>query len=60
MQASIGHPLFEMSLQGGNSPVILLGIMRADRGWCRVLEFAEELGITASIQPFVLGERRGG
>ncbi|MCP9826604.1 N-acetylmuramoyl-L-alanine amidase [Synechococcus sp. EJ6-Ellesmere] len=60
VQASIGHPLFEMSLQGGNSPVILRGIMRADRGWCRVLEFAEEFGITASFQPFALGERRGG
>lgn len=60
VQASIGYPLFEMSLQGGNSPVILRGIMRDDRAWCRVLEFAEEFGITASFQPFALGERRGG
>ncbi len=60
VQASIGHPLFEMALQGGKSPVILRGIMRDDRAWCRVLEFAQEFGITASFQPFALGERRGG
>jgi hypothetical protein len=60
VQASIGHPLFEMSLQGGNAPVILRGILRDDRAWCRVLEFAEEFGITATFQPFALGERRGG
>jgi hypothetical protein len=30
------------------------------RAWCRVLEFAEEFQITASFQPFALGERRGG
>jgi hypothetical protein len=40
--------------------VILRGILRNDRAWCRVLEFAEEFGITAFFQPFVLGERRGG
>jgi hypothetical protein len=60
VQASIGYPLFEMSLQGGNAPVILRGILRDDRAWCRVLEFAEEFGITARFQPFALGERRGG
>lgn len=60
VQASIGHPLFEMGLQGDNSPVILRGIMRDDRAWCRVLEFAEEFGITAFFEPFALGERRGG
>jgi hypothetical protein len=49
-----------MGLQGGNSPVILRGIMRDDRAWCRVLEFAQEFGITASFQPFALGDRRGG
>jgi len=56
----IGHPLFEMGLQGGNAPVILRGILRNDRAWCRVLEFAEEFGITAFFQPFALGERRRG
>jgi len=60
VQASIGHPLFEMGLQGGNAPVILRGILRNDRAWCGVLEFAEEFGITAFFQPFGLGERRGG
>jgi hypothetical protein len=44
VQASIGLPLFEMSLQGGDAPVILRGILRDDRAWCRVLEFAEESG----------------
>lgn len=39
--------------------MILRGIMRDDRAWCRVLEFAQEFGITASFQPFALGERRG-
>jgi hypothetical protein len=60
VQASIGHPLFEMGLQGGNAPVILRGILRNNRAWCRVLEFAERFGITAFFQPFALGERRGG
>jgi hypothetical protein len=60
VQVSIGHPLFEMGLQGGNAPVILRGILRDDRAWCRVLEFAEALGITAFFSPFALGERRGG
>jgi hypothetical protein len=27
---------------------------------CRVLEFAEEFGISPNFQPFTLGERRGG
>lgn len=31
-----------------------------DRAWCRVLEFAEELGISVSYDLLVLGERRGG
>ena len=42
----------------------LLGILRpgpsGDRAWCRVVEFAEEFGISVSYDPLVLGERRGG
>lgn len=44
----------------GNAPVILRGILRGDRAWCRVLEFAEELGISVTFEPFTLLERRGG
>ena len=57
-------PLFEMSLQAASAPVILVGIIRSssqgDRAWCRVLEFAEEFGISVRFDPFALGERRGG
>jgi hypothetical protein len=60
VQASIGWPLFEMALQHGNAPVILRGILRDSQAWCRVVEFAEEFQITASFEPFALGERRGG
>ena len=53
-----------MSLQGASAPVILVGIIRpsehGDRAWCRVLEFAEEFGISVRFDPFALGERRGG
>ena len=64
VQAAVGWPLVEMALQGGQAPVILTGILRpspdGDRAWCRVLEFAEEFGISVSFEPLVLGERRGG
>ena len=64
VQAAVGWPLVEMALNGGHSPVILTGILRpsvqGDRAWCRVLEFAEEFGISVSFEPLVLGERRGG
>jgi hypothetical protein len=60
VQASVGWPLFEITLQQASAPVILRGILREGRAWCRVLEFAEEFGISASFQPFALGERRGG
>ena len=47
-----------------NAPVILTGILRpganGDRAWCRVVEFAEEFGISVSYDPLVLTERRGG
>jgi hypothetical protein len=45
---------------GWAAPVILRGILREGRAWCRVLEFAEEFGISASFDPFALAERRGG
>ena len=35
-------------------------IISGDRAWCRVLEFAEEFGISVSYDPLVLAERRGG
>ena len=64
VQASVGWPLVELTLQTGNAPVILTGILRpgpdGDRAWCRVVEFAEEFGISVSYDPLVLGERRGG
>jgi len=49
-----------MGLQRGNAPLILRGILRENRAWCRVLEFAEEFGISVSFEPFRLWERRGG
>lgn len=60
VQPAVGWPLFEMTLQSGNAPVILRGILRENRAWCRVLEFVEEFGISVSFQPFTLLERRGG
>ena len=64
VQAEVGWPLFEMSLQSGSAPVILRGILRlvtdGDRAWCRVVEFAEEFGISVGFDPLRLGERRGG
>ena len=64
VQAEVGWPLFEMSLQSGYAPVILRGIVRpgtnGDRAWCRVVEFAEEFGISIGFDPLRLGERRGG
>jgi hypothetical protein len=49
-----------MTLERSTAPVILQGIVRQDRAWCRVLEFAKELGISAACDPFHLLERRGG
>ncbi|MGB5136342.1 MAG: N-acetylmuramoyl-L-alanine amidase [Prochlorococcaceae cyanobacterium] len=60
VQPSVGWPLFDMTLQSGNAPVMLRGILRDNRAWCRVLEFAEEFGISASFEPFTLLDRRGG
>jgi hypothetical protein len=60
VQASVGWPLFEITLQQASAPVILRGILKEGRAWCRVLEFAEEFQISASFEPFALGERRGG
>jgi hypothetical protein len=58
--AQAGLPTFELALQGANSPIILLGIIYLDEAYCQVLEFADELGISATFNPFVLHERRGG
>jgi len=77
VQADVGWPLFEMTLESSQAAVILRGILRpsagdaegssegssegsGDRSWCRVLEFAEEFGISVHYDPFTLGERRGG
>jgi len=60
VQASVGWPLVEITLQQALAPVILRGILLEGRAWCRVLEFAEEFAISASFEPFALGERRGG
>lgn len=60
VQRSVGWPLVELTLQQALAPVILTGILREGRAWCRVLEFAEEFGISTSFEPFALGERRGG
>ena len=64
VQASVGWPLFTMTLQTGNAPVILTGIVRSsgagERAWCRVMEFAEEFGISVMYEPLTLLERRGG
>ena len=63
--------LVELTLQIGNAPVTLTGILppgpNGDRAWCLVPgawclvpEFAEEFGISVSYEPLVLGQRRGG
>ena len=49
-----------MTLERNTAPVILRGIVRQDGTWCRVLEFAEKLGISSAYDPFRLLERRGG
>ena len=50
VQAEVGWPLFEMSLQSGSALVILRAILRPGtdgyRAWRRVVEFAEEFGIS--------------
>ena len=60
VQADVGWPLVEITLQSGDAPVMLLGILREERVWCRVVEFAEEFGISLQFNPLALGERRGG
>ena len=60
VQAEVGWPLFEMSLQSGSAPVILRPGIDGDRAWCRVVEFAEEFGISVGFNPLRLEERRGG
>ena len=64
VQASVGWPLAELPLQTGNALLILTCILwpgtDCDRAWCRVLEFAEEFGISVAFNPLVLAERWGG
>jgi len=60
VQASVGWPLVEITLAQATAPVILRGILREQRAWCRVLEFAEEFAISVAYDPFRLLERRGG
>jgi hypothetical protein len=60
LQVSVGWPLVELTLERAGAPVILRGILRDQRAWCLVLEFAQEFGISARFQPFQLYERRGG
>lgn len=64
VQASVGWPLVEMTLQSGSAPVVLTRILRpteqGDSAWCQVHEFAEEFGVSVAYEPLVLGERRGG
>ena len=64
VQAEVGWSIFEMALQRSSAPVILRGIVRpgtsGDRAWCRVVEFAEEFGISIGFDPLRLGEHRGG
>ena len=60
IQADVGWPLVEITLQDSQAAVILTGILRDGRVWCRVVEFAEEFGISVQFSPLVLHERRGG
>ena len=64
VQAEVGWPLFEMSLQSGSALVILRAILRPGtdgyRAWRRVVEFAEEFGISVGFDPLRLEERRCG
>ena len=56
VQAEVGWLLFEMSLQSGSAPVILWTRTNQDRPWYRVVEFAEEIGISVGFDPLRLGE----
>ena len=60
VQAEVGWPLVDMTLKTDQAPVILRGILREERVWCRVVEFAKEFGISMQFNPLVLQERRGG
>jgi hypothetical protein len=55
-----GIPTFEMTLQGGFAPVILVGVIQDSKAYCRVLEFADELGISTTFNPFKLHDIKGG
>jgi hypothetical protein len=55
-----GFPTFELTLQGAFAPVILIGVIHQSKAYCRVLEFADELGISATFNPFQLHDIKGG
>ena len=55
-----GIPTFELTLQGGFAPVILVGVIHESKAYCRVLEFADELGISTTFNPFKLHDIKGG
>lgn len=55
-----GFPTFELTLQGAFAPVILVGVIHQSKAYCRVLEFADELGISTTFNPFQLHDIKGG
>ena len=59
----MGRPFFEKSVQSSSAPVIFRGIVRpetdGDRAYCRLVEFAEEFGISIGFDPLRLGDRSG-
>ena len=48
VQADVGWPLVDMTLKADHAPVILRRILREERVWCRIVEFAEEFGISCN------------
>ena len=56
--------LYFLRLQIGHASEILAGIIRLGASGelvcCRILDFAEDFGISGNYEPLVLGERRGG
>jgi hypothetical protein len=55
VQRSLGRPIFELSVQSGAAPVLLVAILRSEMGvaraCCRVMEFAEGLGFQCILNP---------
>ena len=40
--------------------MILVGVIHDSKAYCRVLEFADELGIATTFNPFTLHDNKGG